>query len=257
MSLQRLIPKRLQGVLRPTKQAVLSLLFGYDYQADGLAVTGHNLEFMSAPDFKAAWDFAVHQNEPGYSNAVPDIRWRAHVACWAGTKAKNLDGDFVECGVHTGLLAHTLCHYLGFETLQKTFWLFDTFDGIPVDQLTDAEKSHGMAFNKNVYFDCYEHVKQCFAHLKNVKLIRGTVPDSFAKTDISHVAYLSLDMNNAFAEVAALEYFWDRMVPGGFIVLDDYGFLAHKTQKTAIDAFLRSKNALAVTLPTGQGIICV
>jgi O-methyltransferase len=53
---------------------------------------------------------------------VPDIRWRAHVAIWAAANGLNIEGAFVECGVHTGLLSLAICHYLGFNQLNKKFF---------------------------------------------------------------------------------------------------------------------------------------
>lgn len=63
-------------------------------------------------------------------------------------------------------------------------------------------------------------------------------------------------MNCVAPEVAALEYFWDKMVSGGVIIFDDYGY-ANSTndQKFAHDKFARSKNVEILTLPTCQGLL--
>ena len=42
-------------------------------------------------------------------------------------------------------------------------------------------------------------------------------------------------MNITEPEIEAANYFWDKMVPGGVIILDDYGFTAHINQKHAFD----------------------
>ena len=56
-------------------------------------------------------------------------------------------------------------------------------------------------------------------------------------------------------EVAALEFFWDKMLPGGIIILDDYGYPGAMDQKLAHDAFAASKGAMILGLPTCQGLI--
>ena len=93
-----------------------------------------------------------------------------------------------------------------------------------------------------------------FAPWPRCRLIRGTVPgtlDEFPKD--RRVAYFSIDMNIVLPEIAAIEFFWDRLVPGAVVLLDDYGWATHLAQKEAFDAFAQAHNAMILTLPTGQG----
>ena len=69
------------------------------------------------------------------------------------------------------------------------------------------------------------------------------------------VAYLHLDMNCAPPEVAALEYFWQYLVPGAFVLLDDYAYRGFECQKAAMDKVAAEKNSKIVSLPTGQGLL--
>ena len=62
-------------------------------------------------------------------------------------------------------------------------------------------------------------------------------------------------MNCAVPEIAAAEYFWDKLVSGAVIVLDDYGWVCHIEQKLAFDEFASRKNVQVLVLPTGQGLI--
>ena len=54
---------------------------------------------------------------------------------------------------------------------------------------------------------------------------------------------------------ASLAYFYPRVVPGGAIVIDDYGFTAWPGCKTATDAFCDSHGATVVPLPYGNAAI--
>lgn len=257
VSLKKYLPTSLVYKIRPLKRFVFSKIFGYNFQADGLSTTGHNTDFLDTPRFKSAWEAAERANQAGWNDKVPDIRWRAHIACWAAEHAVKLKGDFVECGVHTGILSHAVCDYVDFAQHNASFWLFDTFEGIPEQQLAASEQANAEYFNENYYFDCFDIVQKSFAKYPNVHLVKGLIPASLEQAEINAVSYLSIDLNNAYAEVAALEYFWDKMSPSGMIILDDYGFSAHLEQKTAIDAFLASKGYNAVTLPTGQGLVII
>ena len=68
------------------------------------------------------------------------------------------------------------------------------------------------------------------------------------------ISFLHIDMNNADAEVGALERLFDKVVTGAVIVFDDYGWLAYREQKLGEDAFLAGHDMQILELPTGQGI---
>ena len=53
----------------------------------------------------------------------------------------------------------------------------------------------------------------------------------------------------------SLEYFWPKLVPGGIIILDDYGYGNNQEQKWAHDTWAASKRIKILPLPTGQGLI--
>jgi hypothetical protein len=87
-------------------------------------------------------------------------------------------------------------------------------------------------------------------------VVKGRVPASFETTELTKVAYLSIDMNNATAEIAAIDYLWNHLVFGAIIVLDDYAYGSEFLgQKSAWDKFAVSKGFEVLTLPTGQGLI--
>ena len=69
------------------------------------------------------------------------------------------------------------------------------------------------------------------------------------------VSFLSIDLNCLLPEKKSLEYFWDKLVSGGIIILDDYGFSGHENQKISHDEFAKEKNLIIYTSPTGQGIL--
>jgi predicted O-methyltransferase YrrM len=62
-------------------------------------------------------------------------------------------------------------------------------------------------------------------------------------------------MNNAEAEIGALEVLWDRVVPGAVVILDDYGWAGCLEQKRAEDVFLTERGYQVLELPTGQGLL--
>ena len=237
------------------KSAGFGRLQKFDFVADGVAVTGKNLAALKDPKFQAAYAVAERLNAEGWPEGVPDIRWRAHVCCWAAMQALKLEGDFVECGVHTGILSITVAEYLGFAKLPRTFWLFDTFQGIPTERLAADEKAHAKHLNEVLFFDCYEVAQRNFAPYPNARLVRGMLPDTIAATDLRRIAYLSIDLNNAQAEMATIEVLWSMLSPGAIVVLDDYAFKTYEPQHEAWNRFAAEHGLMVLTVPTGQGIL--
>lgn len=233
----------------------MSAASGPQYQSDGLA-TMHNSGFLRDPRFLAAYDFGMMVGTAARLNL--HIEWRAWIAIWAAEQALRVAGDFVECGVNTGILSGTVARWTGFEARpERTMWLLDTFDGMPEDQLSDAEKKLGLADYNQTYrgMDDLARIRQKFEPVANVKIVPGRVPDTLATVTAEKVAYLSIDMNMALPEIAAVTHFWPRLSPGGVILLDDYNWLPHVNQKAAFDAFAKAHGVPILGLPTGQGVI--
>ena len=240
-------------------QDCVKLLQGASYHADALAVWDKNIEFLRDPRFAEAYRAGMqsgqHAGRPRGSDADIHIEWRVHMLCWAAAHATRLEGDFVECGVNTGIYSLAVCRYVGFESLDRDFWLFDTFCGIPESHMTADERPQRIAENASLYSECYEIAAHNFAPYRRAKLIRGTVPETLRSVEIDKVAYLSIDLNLVEPERAAIAHFWPRLVPGALVVLDDYGWAHFASQKRAMDDFARSVGVEIATLPTGQGLL--
>jgi hypothetical protein len=224
------------------------------YNQDGLA-TVHNCDFMKEKLFIEAYKLgeAAYEGSGSFIEGAK-IHWRVHVICWAANQSKNLEGDFVECGVNRGWLSRSVMHYIDFNKLNKKFYLLDTYEGFSEKYISDDEKELGRLAGSG-YPDCYASVVKTFEEFPNVKIIRGPVPETLSQVEASKVCYLSIDMNCVIPEIAAAEYFWDKLVCGGIIVLDDYGWKGHHLQKNAFDEFALKRGVMVLSLPTGQGLI--
>jgi hypothetical protein len=224
------------------------------YDTDGLA-TQHNADFLREPRFAEAYRAGLAVPHP-YGDAA-HFEWRVYIACWLASNALRIPGDFVECGVATGILSRAICSYVSFEQhLERTFWLLDTFEGYPTEQVSDAERSSGLADHLEGYYPkTYDAVRDSLAAYPNVRLIKGLVPGTLPSVTAEKIAYLSIDMNAAAPEVAAMEAFWDRLTPGAFVLMDDYGWAPCINQKIALDAFAATKGVAILALPSGQGLL--
>ena len=243
------LSKSLRVLLRPEFYMPLTVV---SYNEDGL-VTQHNADFMKDERFIRAYNAGESTNSwNGWQT-----HWRSHVACWAAERGASLEGDFVECGVNKGGFSRLVMEYINFaEMKDRKFYLIDTYQGLVEKYITEEEKKLGRkAGTEGSYADCYGEVKETFKQFENAVIVRGAIPDILPEVKPEKVCYLSIDMNCVEPEIAAAEYFWDKMVSGACILLDDYGWLGHHAQKEAFDRFASRKNVPLLSLPTGQGLI--
>jgi O-methyltransferase len=217
------------------------------YNDDGLIAIHKDTSFLAEPRFQSA--YAAGQATGSWGQIEP--RWRAYVVCWAAERALKLEGDFVECGVNRGGNALTAMNYVNFQSVQKRFYLLDTFRGFP-----ESQRANAASCNHDRYADCYAEVVQTFRPYPNAVIVRGAIPGTLSQVPADKVAFLSIDMNCAEPEIAAAEFFWDRLVSGAAIVLDDYACGKwYVGQKEAFDMFAKARGVRVLALPTGQGLI--
>ncbi len=219
------------------------------YNQDGLT-TVHNAGFMQDVDFIKA------EKAGAATGSWSMVHWRVHTILWAAQQCLGVEGDFVECGTNKGGFARAIVDYIDLSKVGKNFYLLDTFEGLSEKLLTDKERAAGKKEHfESVYTDCYDEVVQTFSNFPFVKIIKGTVPDTLVQVPANKVAFLSIDMNCIAPEIAALDYFWDKLSKGGMIILDDYAYVTCDLQYEAHNDWAKKTGIKILTLPTGQGLI--
>ena len=226
------------------------------YASDGL-LTVHHARFREDPAFRAAYARGVQASR----NFDPHIEWRAHVAMWAAVRGLLVPGDFVECGVNAGFISSAIMHRLDWRTVDRRFYLIDTFAGPLLSQYSPEEVRLGRvrvaeeAVKAGAYVTDLARVGANYAEWPNAIVVQGAVPEVLPTLKMGSVAFLHIDLNCAYPEGAALGFFWDRLSPGAVVLLDDYTYLGQQCQADAIDAVARRFGIDILCLPTGQGLI--
>jgi len=228
--------------LRPVALArIVKAIPSFHYFEDGMA-TAHVADFLVDPKFKRSYEQGIKTGSWHGNN----LRWRVYNACWAASQALFLPGDFVECGVNRGGISRAVMEYIDFSSQDRQFFLLDTYKG----SVDVAEP------NQLDYQECYEDVLKTFVPFPNARVIRGLVPSTLASVNSETICYLSIDMNNPEPEIAALRFFWPRLVSGAVVLLDDYAYSEHyRSSKNAMDALGAELGFHVLTMPTGQGMI--
>ena len=210
------------------------------FAGDNLFAFGRNLSFLDDAAFMAACNNNIE------TEAEKAVMWRIHVLCWAAQNGMRLSGDFVECACYKGTSARIVCDYLDFGIRDKQYYLYDLFEhDVGMDH--HAMPEHGT--------DLFGKVRQRFADLQNVHVTQGAAPEILHQVAPEKIAFLHLDINSASAEIGVLELLFDRIVPGGVIILDDYGWFHYRAQKEVEDPFFAARGYRVLELPTGQGMV--
>lgn len=225
-------------------------MFGRVHAADNLITFDRSAGFFQDSAFSAA------MSRHAETAQEKSLAWRVHTLLWAAQQALHHEGDFVECGVWKGFCFGVVTHYLNWSTVPKELFLYDTFSGIP-EEYNSENRSNSVYEQQNAEDPdaIFKAAKTRFEGMDNVHLVRGTVPETFSEVCPEKIALLHLDMNSAASEIAALDVLWDRLVPGGLIVFDDYGWAAYSAQKRAEDTFMAERGHSILELPTGQGLL--
>lgn len=225
------------------------------YQYDGLA-SKHNHDFMIDPSYVTAYQRGIEATGSDYK-----WYWRVHIGLWAARSAAKHEGDFVECGVNYGFLSSAIMKDLDWDTTGKQFYLLDTFTGLDERYLSDNEKNGGVIernqseIKSGFYTTNLDSVKKNFSEWRNVRIVPGSIPDTLEHIEATRIAFLHIDLNCTIPEVAAIDYLWDRLVQGAFVLLDDYAYFGYQPQKEGMDAWAKKMDLSIASLPTGQGLL--
>lgn len=222
------------------QQTINQVAGGGLFAGDNLFTYSKNLSFLEDRNFMDAFN----ANTDGLEEQ--SVIWRTYVLAWAARQGLRLEGDFVECGTYKGASARVICDCLEFGETGRKFYLYDLFEHA-AGMAHHSMPEHGEGL--------YEKVTGRFADLGNVVVTKGKVPDTLSETEPEKIAFLHIDMNDAPAEIGALNRLFDRVVSGAFVVLDDYGWLGYRVQKELEDVFFSERGYQVLELPTGQGLV--
>lgn len=119
-------------------------------------------------------------------------------------------GDMAEAGVFLGGTALLMLA----ASSQKRLHLFDTFEGLPHDE---------GKFRAGEWLGSLPDVKRNLAeHEERLEFHPGFFPASAKGLENLRFSAVHLDLDLYDSTLAALEWFWPRMVPGGVLVSHDY-----------------------------------
>lgn len=161
-------------------------------------------------------------------------------ACIEDVMANEIPGHFIETGVWRGgatifMRAMLRVH----RDTDRVVWVADSFRGLPVPKPEKYPADHGDSHHKRLPLAVgLAEVRANFARYglldEQVRFLEGWFSDTLPKAPIDRLALLRLDGDMYESTMDALRGLYDRLSPGGYVIIDDY-FL--RGCKAAVDDF--------------------
>lgn len=166
----------------------------------------------------------------------------------------NILGDIVECGVWKGgsmMTAAITCRDQ--KQTDRILHLFDTFDGMPppteadkdflgnsaADQMAIQDKSS--IIWARAQLDEVKHNMQSTGYpTQNIRYVKGLVEETIPQNAPESIALLRLDTDWYESTKHEMEHLFPRLVPGGVLILDDYGHW--EGARKAVDEYIEKHN---------------
>jgi O-methyltransferase len=168
---------------------------------------------------------------------------------------KEVPGCIVECGVWKGGMIAGIAEVIGPE---RSYFLFDSFEGLPNAKEVDGKKAFKWQ-NNNLVANCrteeyfaYESMRLSGA--RKFTVTKGWFNNTLPGYDFGDsIAILRLDADWYNSTMECLNALYEKVTPGGLIVVDDY--YAWDGCAKAIHDFL-STNRLSDRIQQFRGRTC-
>lgn len=170
---------------------------------------------------------------------------------------EGIGGDFVECGTWKGGCIAAMASAPQ-QARDRNIWLFDSFVGLPEPGEADGPSAREFASGRDS--GKLKPINECVASLKDVeeilfkklrinrgrvKIEKGWLQDTLPKASksIKSIAILRLDVDWYESTKLCLDYLYNKVVPGGYVIFDDYGHWPGC--RSAVDEFFRKRGIKA------------
>ena len=151
----------------------------------------------------------------------------------------DLEGDFLEVGVYKGGSSSIIQSALNKNQSNKKFYIADTFNGVP-----KAGHEKDNQYKGGEHSTSISYVQRLFSLLgfKSPDILIGVFPDDHPNFNIEKLAFVHSDVDAYQSTKDIVEWCLPKLVIGGIIVFDDYGFPACQGVTEYVNCFMLDKS---------------
>lgn len=189
---------------------------------------------------------------------VAQLRWRHYLVFWSASLACRLatsgPRNFVEMGVCDGLTAWFASNARQKWKCGGEFFLYDAWEGMRADLLSGTERASAGSYSYLEVENTRKNLALC--GMDSFVFNKGYVPESFTVSrNPDTLAWLHIDLNSAAPTIASLDFFWDRLLPGGVVLLDDFAWPGYEETRYQVEQWCSARSQDILHLPTGQALL--
>ena len=165
---------------------------------------------------------------------------------------EKIPGDAAELGVFRGDFAALI----NAAFPDRTIHLFDTFEGFPARDV-EIEQAQGLSRAKTGDFkETAENlVEERLPHPERAVFHKGYFPDSFDGCTEMTFAFVSVDADLYAPTAAALPLFFDRLSPGGVLLIHDVNSTQFSGAGKAVREFCTERGLLPMPVSDMHGSV--
>lgn len=232
--LKKVTVQQIINIAKKTKHKVLAIAaYNYDDNLEKTlnAVSPHkNIIFFGAQHLYPASRF-LHTDESSRKALKLALRKNSKTShkvtlgdyenlIQALSSTRKLKGDYVEIGVYKGNSAIVALEYMKQIGLKRKCYFIDTYEGFKYDS---ANKSQDAYFSKTHSDTSAKAVRARLKPYKNYSIIKSNVVRDRLDHRIKNIAVANIDVDIYEATISALKKIHRHIVPGGIIIVEDYG----------------------------------
>jgi hypothetical protein len=198
-------------------------------------------------------DFSQHYIDGPAISMLPLARIENIQACVTDVIERGVPGDLIETGVWRGgatIFMRAILKALG--VTDRSVWVADSFEGLPEPDPekfpleSAAHRGTVMQHKFRRFAVGADHVRANFAAFglldEQVRFLEGWFKDTLPRAPIERLAVIRLDGDYYESTMDGLVNLYDKLSPGGYLIVDDYGEDDWTYCRRAVDEFRASRN---------------
>jgi O-methyltransferase len=167
---------------------------------------------------------------PGYADTMIGVKRLDNIEhCVRSVLSENIPGNLIETGVWRGgscIFMRGLLEALGDR--ERRVFVADSFEGLPAPDLDRYPQDAGDTLHQYDVLAVSEgEVRRNFERYglldDRVVFLKGFFADTLPTADTGPLAILRLDGDMYASTMDVLDALYDKLVPGGYCIIDDYG----------------------------------
>jgi O-methyltransferase len=159
-------------------------------------------------------------------------------------------GDYGEFGTHIGLTLKVIHRFMDQHCM---LYSFDTFAGFDErDVVAETSKASHLAAG-GFHPTSQERVWRYLGEPANLHMIAGWFPETFDGFEQMRWRFAHIDFDLYDPTKAALDAIWPQLVPGGVVMVHDYGCYGFPGVRRAVDGFCSETGILPIELADRWG----